>query len=112
MCVGIKTNIVAAITITDGTAGDSPPFEPLIKQTSEGFRINEISADMAYSSRDNLNLVNGVGGIPYIPFKKSATDKQRGSSMWAKMFHYFQLNKANLWSITTREVILSLPMRQ
>jgi transposase len=60
---------------------------------SQGFDINEISADMAYSSRENLNMVNSVGGIPYIPFKKSATDKQRGSSMWVKMFHYFQLNR-------------------
>ncbi len=93
MCVGVKTNIVAAITITDGTAGDSPQFEPLIKQTSDGFRINEVSADMAYSSRDNLNTVNSIGGIPHIPFKKSATDKQRGSSMWVKMYHYFMLNR-------------------
>lgn len=93
ICVGVKTNIVMAVTITDGTAGDSPQFEPLIKQTSEGFRINEVSADMAYSSRENLNTVNGIGGIPYILFKKSATDKQRGSSMWVKMFHYFQLNR-------------------
>jgi len=93
LCVGVKTNIVAAITITDGTAGDSPQFSPLIKQTSEGFTINEVSADMAYSSRDNLNMVNNIGGTPYIPFKKSATDKQRGSSMWVKMYHYFMLNK-------------------
>jgi transposase len=48
---------------------------------------------MAYSSRKNLELVNSVGGIPYIPFKKSTTDKKRGPSMWIKMFHYFQLNK-------------------
>jgi hypothetical protein len=30
MCVGVKMNIVAAITITDETVGDSPNFEPLI----------------------------------------------------------------------------------
>jgi len=71
ICVGVKTNIVVAVTITDGTAGDSPQFEPLITQTSEGFRINEISADMAYSSRENLNFVNTIGGTPYIPFKKA-----------------------------------------
>jgi hypothetical protein len=33
-------------------------FSQLIKQTSEGFTINEVSADMAYSSRKNLELVN------------------------------------------------------
>jgi transposase len=93
LCVGVKTNIVAAITITDGTAGDSPQFGSLIKQTAEGFTISEVSADMAYSSRDNLDIVKNVGGTPYIPFKKNASDKQRGSSMWVKMFHYFMLNK-------------------
>lgn len=93
MCVGTKTNIVAAVIITDGNAGDSPQFSPLIKQTSEGFTINEVSADLAYSSRNNLDLVNEVGGMPYIPFKKNATGKASGSAMWKKMYHYFQLNR-------------------
>jgi transposase len=93
MCVGVKTNIVAAVMITDGNAGDSPQFSPLIQQTSEGFAINEVSADLAYSSRNNLELVNEVGGKPYIPFKKNATGSARGSSMWKKMYHYFQLNR-------------------
>ena len=93
ICIGVKTNIVVAVTITDGVAGDSPQFEPLIKQTSDGFRINEISADMAYSSRENLNLVNSIGGTPYIPFKKGSTDKQRGSATWVKMYHFFMLNR-------------------
>jgi transposase len=93
MCVGVKTNIVAAVTITDGNSNDSPQFSPLIKQTSEGFTIKEVSADLAYSSKKNLELVSSVGGVPYIPFKKNVTGKARGSSMWAKMYHYFQLNR-------------------
>jgi transposase len=48
---------------------------------------------MAYSSRDNLEMVNSVGGMAYIPFKKSATGRAGGSAMWKKMYHYFQLNK-------------------
>lgn len=93
MCVGVKTNIVAAVTITDGNGGDSPQFSPLIKQTAEGFTIKEVTADLAYSSKKNLELVGSVGGMPYIPFKKNVTGKQRGSVMWAKMYHYFQLNR-------------------
>ena len=58
MCVGVKTNIVTAVTITDGNSNDSPLFCPLIKQTSEGFTINEVTADLAYSSRNNLEMVN------------------------------------------------------
>jgi len=93
MCVGVKTNIVATAVITDGNCNDSPYFNPLIKQTSEGFTINEVSADLAYSSRKNLEAVNSLGGKPYVPFKKNATGRAAGSAMWKKMFHYFQLNK-------------------
>ena len=93
MCVGAKTNIVTAVIVTDGSSKDSPQFSPLIKQTAEGFTIGEVSADLAYSSRNNLEVVNEVGGIPYIPFKKNAVGSARGSSMWKKMYHYFQLNR-------------------
>ena len=93
MCVGVKTNIVAAVTITDGNSNDSPQLSPLIKQISEGFTIKEVSADLAYSSKKNLELVSSVGGVPYIPLKKNVTGKARGSSMWKKMYHYFQLNR-------------------
>jgi transposase len=93
LCAGVKTNIVAAVAITDGNGGDSPQFGPLVKKTATGFTINEISADMAYSSRLNLQSVANEGGKAYIPFKKNATGKSRGSSLWSKMYHYFQLNR-------------------
>jgi transposase len=48
---------------------------------------------MAYSSRVNLQTVANTGGKAYIPFKKNATDNCRGSILWNKMYHYFQLNK-------------------
>ena len=93
LCAGVKTNVVAAVAITDENGGDSPQFGPLVKKTAEGFTINEVSADLAYSSRLNLQLVANVGGKAYIPFKKSATGRAGGSAIWKKMFHYFQLNR-------------------
>ena len=48
---------------------------------------------MAYSSRLNLQLVANEGGEAYIPFKKNATGKSRGSMLWSRMYHYFQLNR-------------------
>ncbi len=93
LCAGVKTNVVAAVAITDGNSNDSPQFGPLVKKTSEGFIINEISADLAYSSRANLQTVANAGGKAYIPFKKNATGKARGSTLWGKMYHYFQLNR-------------------
>jgi transposase len=93
LCAGVKTNIVAAVAITDSNGGDSPQFGPLVKKTAEGFTINEVSADMAYSSRLNLQLVANEGGKAYIPYRKNATGKSRGSSLWSKMYHYFQINR-------------------
>src|SRR5208337_2051523 len=93
MATGVKTNIVTSIEITDGNGNDSPQFAPLVKNISENFNIREISADKAYSSRDNLEAVGKVGGVAYIPFRKNATGYTRGSPLWSKMFHYFQLNK-------------------
>ena len=91
MC-GIKTNIITAVEITDGNTGDSTMFEPLINQTAEHFNMKEVSADKAYSSRNNLDLANKLGAIPYIPFKKNVTGKSRGSPTWAKMFKVFTEN--------------------
>ena len=93
LCAGIKTNVVAAVEITDAYSNDSPQFGPLIKKTATGFTINEVAADMAYSSRLNLQTVANSGGKAYIPFKKNATGNCRGSRLWNKMFHYFQLNR-------------------
>ena len=91
ICSGVKTNIVTDATITKGNANDSPHFEGLVRNTADGFAINEISADKAYSSRANLETVNDVGATPYIPFRKNTRARACGSSMWKKMFHYFQL---------------------
>jgi len=93
LCAGVKTIIVAAVAIPDSNGGDSSQFGPLVRKTSEGFTINEVSADLAYSSRLNLQLVANEGGKANIPFKKNATGKSRGSMLWSKMYHYFQLNR-------------------
>jgi transposase len=93
LCAGAKTNVVAAVAITDENGADSPQFGPLIKKTATGFTIDEVSADMAYSSRLNLQLVANAGGKPFIPFKKNATGRAGGSALWVKMFHYFKLNR-------------------
>jgi len=49
---------------------------------------------MAYSSRENYELVSRYGGKAYIPFKKNATGSAHGSELWHRTFHYFQLHRA------------------
>lgn len=92
--VGTKTNVIASAEITDGNASDCPQFLPLVNTAHEsGFEIKEIPADKGYLSRDNYDLADSIGAVAYIPFKSNALQKSKGSKVWYKMFHYFQLNK-------------------
>lgn len=87
--VGVKTNIITGVEITEENKADSPQFKPLVEKIAENFTINEVSADKAYISRKNLDLVDSLGGTAFIPFKSNSTGKQRGSAVWANMYHYF-----------------------
>jgi transposase len=95
ICIGTYTNIVTDMIVTDEHAADSPQFEKLIRNTARYFDIGEVSADMAYSSRENYEIVSRYGGKAYIPFKKNATGSAHGSQLWHRMFHYFQYNMVN-----------------
>jgi predicted nucleic acid-binding Zn finger protein len=71
MC-GVKTNVVTSIEVTDCHAADSPHFKPLVERTAQGFVMNQVSADKAYSSNDNLKAVVDNNAMPFIPFKSTA----------------------------------------
>lgn len=86
---GVKTNIITAVAITHSFSGDSPELPNMIRTTNKYFNIVEVSADKAYSSRKNLDLINQIGAVPYIPFKKNATGLSRGSMFWSRMYRYF-----------------------
>ena len=93
LIIGVKTNIIADVRITDENSHDALQFKPLVESVANNFEINEVSADKAYSSRENLDIVNKCGEVAYIPFKKNATDLARGSPLWHKMYHNFQLHR-------------------
>lgn len=98
ICVGVKTNIITSIEITEENAHDSPQFNPLIRETfKNGFTIGEVSADKAYSSRKNYETIDALGGNGFIPFKRNATARAGRSRIWKKMFHYFQLNQEEFY---------------
>jgi transposase len=93
ICSGVKTNIVTDVVITDGHGADVSQFKELVYGTAKGFDISEVSADKAYTSRENLQLVGDLGATPFIPFKKRSRARAGGSAMWHKMFYYFQLHR-------------------
>jgi transposase len=91
---GVKTSVVTSAKITDRYAGDSPELPVLVATTRQNFVMNEVSADKAYLSGDNLKAVAEAQAMPYIPFKSnSVTDKKRHSALWKQMYHYYSLNQ-------------------
>ncbi len=80
--------------ISGWTANDTTYFVPLVQRTAEHFPVKEASADKAYLSHKNLEAVEAVGGIPYVPFKSNTVEPEVGdSSAWAQMYHYFMGNR-------------------
>ena len=97
MC-GVKTNIVTAVEVTEMAAHDSPFFVPFVKTTARNFDVQEVSADKAYLSRNNLRAVEAVGGLAYIPFKSNSLpyprDGQNRDPLWERAYHFYQFHRA------------------
>ena len=107
MC-GVKTNIVTAVEISGKYENDSPFFKGLVDTTAQNFVMQEVSADKAYLSADNLQTVVGHHAMPYIPFKVNSASQltqgqrrshdkkknwERQSTLWRQMFQYYQYNQ-------------------
>jgi transposase len=90
--VGTKTHVVTAVEIHDRDAADCPQFKALVEKTAENFTVKEVPADKAYLSRDNLEMIDKLGGTAYIPFKSNSTPGQAGS-LWEKMYHYYSMRR-------------------
>jgi len=89
----VKTNIVTAVTIEGRDAGDSPQFKPLVEQTvASGFTVKEVPADKGYLSHDNLELVEGLGGTAFVPFKVNSNPGEE-NSLWFRLYHYYHFRR-------------------
>jgi transposase len=91
LCVGTKTQVVTAAVIGEEDSADCPEFAGLVNATAANFTVNEVSADKAYLSHDNLAVVDGLGAVPFIPFKSNS--QGGGSQVWRKMYFYFMVNR-------------------
>jgi transposase len=89
---GVKTNVIPSVKITTQFDNDCPQLPELVEHTAEYFDMEEVSADKAYSSKKNLEVIDKHEAVPYIPFKSGVTGKARGSPIWKKMYHFFMLN--------------------
>ena len=82
MC-GVATNIVTAVEIHGPNTNDCPMLPTLLNHTAAHFNVSEVSADLGYSSEDNLKAIDAIGASPLIPFKSNATHARGG--LWAQM---------------------------
>lgn len=91
--VGVKTNIIAAVAITDSNETDQNKFEQLFTATLENFHVDEQMADGAYCTRDIFEAIDGSGAKPFIPFSDHSTGNPKGVWVWTEMYELFQQNK-------------------
>ncbi len=91
MC-GVSTKVVTAVDISGWAANDTTYFVPLLARTAQHYEVREVSADKAYLSRKNLNAVEAVGGMPFIPFKSNTVEPTE-AGMWARMYHLFMYRR-------------------
>jgi transposase len=92
LMTGTTTNIVTSVEVTTPEGSDHKQFAGLVEGTAKTFQIAEVSADKAYLSKRNMELVNSLGATPYIAFK-AGTVANNGCESWAKTYHYFQFNR-------------------
>ncbi|MBI2078191.1 MAG: transposase [Euryarchaeota archaeon] len=94
---GIKTNVVTDVVVTDSVGegtGDSTQVPALLEGTMEaGFRIEEILADKAYSTRPVHAALEAHHAGALIPFRSNAKGLGKGSALWHKAFYFFQLHR-------------------
>lgn len=87
--VGTRTNVVTSVEISDWRGGDSTYFPALVQETAKNFDVAEISADKAYLTKANADLIEQVGAVPYIPFKVNTKPVLGVGSAWNRMYHRF-----------------------
>jgi hypothetical protein len=69
MC-GTATHAITSARVT--SEGDCPQLPALLARTREHHDVREVSADKAYSSVDNHNVLESLGVEAFIPFKVNA----------------------------------------
>lgn len=89
--IGTSTNVITSVEVTDSNANDCPELPALVAKTAERFDVRDVSADKAYLARANLDAIEAVGAVPYIPFKSNSQGE--GPAAWRRMWHMFSYQR-------------------
>lgn len=93
LMIGVKTNVVTSVEVTNPDAHDSPYLPPLLETTTKRFNVSEVSADKGYLAKTNLEAIVKAGATPYIPFKVNTTGE--GPELWRNLWHFYQFHRAD-----------------
>lgn len=91
IAIGVRSKIVTAAIVTDGTMNDSPYLPKLIETTAERFKVDEVLADKGYIGVKNLEAIERQGAKPYIPFKTNSQGE--GPEVWRKLWHLYSFHR-------------------
>ena len=89
--IGVRSKIVTAVKVTEGTVNDSPQLPELLETTVERFKVGEVLADKGYISLKNLEAIAKIGAVAYIPFKSN--NQAKGPELWRKAYHLFAFHR-------------------
>ena len=75
---GVKTKMIFAMSVMDGTDSDQTALAPLLDQLNDGFLVDAILADSGYCSAENYDRVAAMGAKAYIDFKSTSRPGKSG----------------------------------
>ena len=93
LLVGNNTQIVCGCEVTSQFMSDVTMLPQLVEESRKNFDIKELDGDKAYLSRTNLEHLDKLGIVPYIPFRTNSVRRAIGSAVWKKIYNYFALNQ-------------------
>lgn len=91
--IGTVTNVVTGVKVS--SEADCPVLPELLKRTAQRFKVREVSGDKAFLSKDNLEAIEAVGAVPFIPFKSNSIGLASTSIHWRRMWMHFSLKSAD-----------------
>jgi len=94
--IGTATNVVTGVKVS--SEADCPLLPALLAQTAQRFTVKEVSGDKAYLSAKNLEAIESVGAVPFIPFKINSAGATSKSPHWRKMWAHFSLKSEDFLS--------------
>ena len=91
---------IPCMEVTDAYKSDAVQLRNLLKSLPID-DIEAVTADSAYLSRRNCDLIEAKGAKPFIKPKQNVKGRSHGSKAWKNMIHYFRGNPQG-WRRTYR----------